>query len=309
MLLVLTLVGVSLLISSLMLVLPGDYVDVMLGTQQELLTERQVEALREVYGVNKPWIVRYWDWIKSIFQGSMGFSLRSGNPVSTEIAYRLPVSFELAGFATILAAFIGIPLGVLSAVSRDKVSDFFIRITGLVGLSIPRFWLGLMIIFALSTYFNWLPAMGQVENLFTNPLKNLSQFAFPVLSLAVALAAALMRITRSSMLEELQKDYIQTARSKGLLERFVLLKHGLKNAFIPVLTLAGMQMGYLIGGAIVIESVFSLPGIGTLLINGVHHRNYPVVQGTVLIIALLFALINLITDILYATIDPRIRYS
>lgn len=308
-LLLLTLLGVSLIISSLTMLLPGDYVDVMLGTQQKLLTDSQVQALRNIYNLDNSWGVRYWRWIESIFQGSMGYSLRTGNSVLHEIISRFSVSLELALMATLSGAIIGIGFGVLSAIYRERTIEFVIRIVSLIGLSLPQFWLGMLIILGLSTYLNWMPPMSEVVSLFKYPLGNFKQFIFPTLTLAVALAATLMRITRSSMLEVLHEDYVRTARGKGLSERVVLFKHCLKNALIPVMTLAGMQMGYLLGGTVVVESVFYLPGLGTLLLNAVNHRDYPLIQGIVLVIAFGFAFINLVIDILYSLIDPQIRYN
>lgn len=308
-LLLLTLLGVSLIISSLTMLLPGDYVDVMLGTQQKLLTDSQVQALRNIYNLDNSWGVRYWRWIESIFQGSMGYSLRTGNSVLHEIISRFSVSLELALMATLSGAIIGIGFGVLSAIYRERTGEFVIRIVSLIGLSLPQFWLGMLIILGLSTYLNWMPPMSEVVSLFKYPLGNFKQFIFPTLTLAVALAATLMRITRSSMLEVLHEDYVRTARGKGLSERVVLFKHCLKNALIPVMTLAGMQMGYLLGGTVVVESVFYLPGLGTLLLNAVNHRDYPLIQGIVLVIAFGFAFINLVIDILYSLIDPQIRYN
>lgn len=302
------LVGVSIIISLLTMALPADYVDIMLGTEQRTLTETQIQSLRSLYDLDDSWFERYQRWIISIFQGTMGHSLRTRRPVSTEILMRLPVSLELALGATIIGLIIGVLLGVLSAIYREGLSDFLIRIFGLTGLSIPPFWLGLMVILGLALFFNWTPPRGRAINILADPIGNFKQFIFPVLVLSVAMAAALMRISRSAMLEVLQSDYVRTARSKGLTERVVLLKHCLKNAFIPILTLASMQMAYLIGGTVVIESVFSLNGIGILLLNAVNTRDYALVQGVVLVITFFFAFINLITDLIYGFLDPRIRY-
>jgi len=302
------LVGVSIIISLLTMALPADYVDIMLGTEQRTLTETQIQSLRSLYDLDDSWFERYRRWIVSIFQGTMGHSLRTGRPVSTEILMRLPVSLELALGATIIGLVIGVLLGVLSAIYREGLSDFVIRIFGLTGLSIPPFWLGLMVILGLALFFNWTPPRGRAINILADPIGNFKQFIFPVLVLSVAMAAALMRISRSAMLEVLQSDYVRTARSKGLTERVVLIKHCLKNAFIPILTLASMQMAYLIGGTVVIESVFSLNGIGILLLNAVNTRDYALVQGVVLVITFFFAFINLITDLIYGFLDPRIRY-
>lgn len=307
-LIIITLIGVSILVSSLTYLMPGDFLDVMLGTQKGMLSDRQIASLRSAYGLDKPWPIQYWNWIKSVLRGSLGYSLRTGKSVLQDIGGRLQVTLELTVMSMFLGVISGILLGTLSATRRDSLTDFILRFVGLIGLSIPRFWLGLLVILGLTKYVHWLPPMGTVIPFFHNPTGNLAQFIFPALVLSLGLTASLMRITRSAILEVLHQDYILTARSKGLLNRVVWLKHCLKNALIPVITLVGMQFGYLLGGAVVIECVFSLSGVGRSLINAIYHRDYVLVQGIVLMIAVSFALINLIVDVLYSVIDPRIRY-
>jgi peptide/nickel transport system permease protein len=258
MLIGITLIGVSVLVSFLTQLMPGDFVDIMLGTQKGMLTERQIQSLRSAYGLDKPWPIQYWGWIKSIFHGSLGYSLRTGKPVLQEIGDRFQVTLELTVMSMFIGAPIGILLGALSAIGRDRLSDFILRIGALIGLSIPRFWLGLLIILGLTTYVHWLPPMGSPISLFRNVGGNLAQFIFPALTLSLGLAASLMRITRSAMLEVLQEDFVLTASSKGLSNRVVWFKHCMRNALIPVTTLIGMQFAYLLGGAVVIECVFSL---------------------------------------------------
>ena len=308
-LIIITLIGVSVLVCSLTRLMPGDFVDVMLGTQKGMLTDHQIQSLRSAYGLDKPWPVQYWEWVKSILRGSLGYSLRTGKSVLQEIGGRLQVTLELTVMSMFIGVITGILLGTLSAIRRDRPSDFILRIVGLIGLSIPRFWLGLLIILALTTYVHWLPPMGIVIPFFRNPAGNLAQFIFPALTLSLGLTASVMRITRSAMLEVLHQDFVLTASSKGLSNRVVWLKHCLRNALIPVITLIGMQFGYLLGGAVVIECVFSLRGVGRSLINAISHRDYVLVQGIVLTIALTFAFVNLIIDVLYSVIDPRIRYT
>lgn len=304
-----TLVGMSLLVFALIRLVPGDFIEVMLGTQRGMITEKQAQALYQIYGLDKPWPVQYWEWMKSVFSGTGGYSLRTGRAVMVEIMTRFSVTAELTLFSLLIGLTSGLVLGVLSAVKRGHLSDVFVRIGGLVGLSIPKFWLGLMIILVLSFYFRWTPPLGSVVNFTSDPLGNLTQFVFPALTLGLGLAAEVMRISRSAMLEVLYQDYVLTAYSKGLPDCVVLLRHCLRNALIPVTTFVGMQVGYLLGGAVVVESVFSLPGVGRLLLNAVYQRDYPLVQGVVLFIAFNFAVINLLVDVFYSVIDPRIRYT
>jgi peptide/nickel transport system permease protein len=298
----------SIIIFLFLHLIPGNFVNVMLGVQRGMLTREQVDALYRQYGLDKPLFFQYTTWLCSILRGNMGLSMRTGRPVSLEILSRFPVTVELTMIATLLGISIGLSLGIFTAINRNKCTDFFSRLFGLIGLSIPKFWLGLVIILFLSLYFKWVPPMGEWKDPIKDLLGNLMQMIFPALTLGLGMAAELMRIARSSMLEVLGQDYIITAYSKGLSNMIVWLKHGLKNALIPIITFIGMQVGYLLGGAVVIESVFSLPGIGRLLLNSVYQRDYILVQGIVLFITLNFILINLLVDILYAIVDTRIRY-
>ena len=303
-----TLLGMSIIIFLFLQLIPGNFVDVMLGVQRGMLTPEQVDALYRQYGLDKPLLLQYITWLGSILQGHMGLSMRTGSPVLQEIISRFPVTVELTFVATLLGILIGLSLGIFSAINRNRGTDFISRFFGLIGLSIPKFWLGMMIILILSLYFKWVPPIGRWINPVKDPLGSLSQIIFPALALGLGMAAELMRIARSSMLEVLRQDYIITAYSKGLGNMVVWLKHGLKNALIPILTFIGMQIGYLLGGTVVIEAVFSLPGIGRLLLNAVYQRDYSLVQGTVLFITLNFILINVLVDILYAVVDARVRY-
>jgi len=226
--------------------------------------------------------------------------------VLPDILPRLPLSFQLASLALAIAVLIAIPLGIVSAVARNSTYDIVARITGLLGLSIPNFWLGAMLILVFSRFLH--VPLGQYVPLSQNPLLTLRSLSLPALALGVAIAAILMRHTRSSLLEVLGQEYIRTARGKGLRARVVMLRHALPNAMIPVITVLGFQMGYLLGGTVVIEEIFALPGMGRLVLQAIFQRDYPVVQGVVLVIALLFVVTNLIVDVLYAWIDPRIRY-
>lgn len=302
-----TLIGISIIVFLVMRLIPGDTISAMIGTQYKL-TEAQAAALRAYYGLDKSLPEQYWIWLTSALQGNLGYSVRSGQPVLGEILNRFPLTFELALVAMAIALLLGMPLGILSAVRRDSFIDLIGRLFSLVGLALPNFWMGTLIILVLSLYLGILPNSGDYTDFAVNPLKNLTQMLFPALTLGFAFSASVLRATRSSMLEELGQDYARTARGKGLRERGVILRHCLKNALIPVITIVGVETGYLFGGAIVVEEVFALPGVGRLLLNGISQRDYAVVQGTVVFIAFNFVLINLLADLAYAWVNPRIRY-
>jgi peptide/nickel transport system permease protein len=302
-----TLFGISLVIFAVMHLIPGDTITAQIGTYYKL-TEAQAEALRAYYGLDKSLPEQYVHWIVSALHGDFGYSVRKGEPVLSLIIRRFPLTLELAIFSMIIALLLGIPLGINAAVHRDTLTDLIARTFALIGLAIPNFWLGMLIILVLSLYFGIMPNAGNYVGFSVDPLANLKQMVFPAIALGMAATADVMRIVRSSMLEELCKDYARTARSKGVKERMVVLKHCLKNALIPVITLVGLETGYLIGGAVIIETVFALPGIGRLLLDGISERDYAIVQGTVLFIAFNFVVVNLLTDIAYAWVDPRIRY-
>jgi peptide/nickel transport system permease protein len=302
-----TLFGISIIVFLVMRMIPGDTISAMIGTQYKL-TDAQAAALRAYYGLDKLLPEQYVIWLTNALRGNLGFSVRSGQPVLMEILDRFPLTLELAIVAVIIGLLIGMPIGVLSAVRRDSGIDLFGRLFSLIGLALPNFWLGTLIILILSLYFRILPNSGDYTEFLQNPLVNLQQILFPALTLGLAFSASIMRATRSSLLEELFHDYARTARGKGLREPAVIVEHCLKNALIPVITLVGVEMGYLLGGAIVVEEVFALPGVGRLLLNGISQRDYAIVQGTVVFIAFNFVVINLLADLAYAFVNPRIRY-
>jgi peptide/nickel transport system permease protein len=302
-----TLLGISIVIFLLIRLIPGDTISAMIGTQYKL-TEAQAASLRAYFGLDKSIPEQYFIWLGSALQGNFGFSVRSGTPVLSEILSRFPLTMELAFLAMVIALIIGIPIGVLSAVRRDSGIDLFGRFLSLVGMALPNFWMGTLIIYVLSVYFNILPNSGSYTEFIANPLTNLSQMIFPAITLGFAFSAAVMRTTRSSLLDELNKDYAQTARAKGRTERSVIVRHCLRNTLIPIITLVGFQMGYLFGGAVIVEDVFSMPGMGRLLLDAISQRDYALVQGSIMFIAFLFVMVNLITDLLYAFANPRIRY-
>jgi len=276
-----------------------------LGTQVEA-TPEQMEELRRIFGEDKPIPVLYIEWLGRLLHGDLGYSLRTGRQVLPDILQRLPLSFELTIFALFLALLIGIPLGIIGAVKKNPILDIVIRITGLLGLSLPQFWLASLMVIAFSGFRGFIP-MGNYIPFSQAPLENIRMMLLPSLAIGIGLAAVIMRYMRNSMLEVMQMDYIRTAQAKGLKRKIVIFRHALKNAILPIITVAGFNTGYLLGGAIVIEEVFALPGMGRLVLYAIYQRDYPLIQGIVLIIALMFVLINLLTDLLYAAIDPRIR--
>lgn len=302
-----TLVGISIIVFLVMHLIPGDAISAMIGTTFKL-TEAQAASLRAYYGLDKSLPEQYWLWFTAALRGDFGLSVRSGQPVLSEILSRFPLTLELALLAMIIALAIGLPIGIIAAVQRDSILDLAGRMFALVGLALPNFWMGTLIILGLSLGLGLSPNSGDYSDFLQNPIANIKQMIFPAITLGFAFSASVMRTTRSSLLEELQQDYARTARGKGLRENAVILGHCLKNALIPVITIVGLETGYLFGGAIIIEEVFALPGIGRLLLNGISQRDYAVVQGTIVFIAFNFVLINLIADLAYAFVNPRIRY-
>jgi peptide/nickel transport system permease protein len=298
--------GASVLIFVLLRFLPGDIVDIILGTEGAASPEVQA-TIRRLFGLDQPIYIQYLVWLGAVVRGDLGNSLRTSEPVTGLLLSRLPVTIELAVLSVGLSVLMAIPLGVLSAVKRGGPVELLSRLVGLIGLSLPNFWLATMLILIASLWFGWLPSLIYV-NPFSNPVENLKQMILPAVSLALALMAIVLRMTRSSMLEVLSHDYVKTARAKGLGERVVLMRHALKNAMIPVITVVGIQMGTLFGSTVVIEQVFGLPGMGWTFVNGIYQRDYPVVQGAVLMLAFTFVLVNLLVDLTYAYLDPRIRY-
>ena len=300
--------GVSVVVFLLIHLIPGDAIQLFLGTQVAM-TPAQMEELRRLFGLNVPLPLQYLDWIGRVSRGDLGVSLRTGRPVLADVLARLPVSVELAALALGIALLVAVPVGLLAATRRGSASDAVMRIGSLIGLSIPNFWLGTMLLLFLPGRILPIASIGMYVRFFTNPVANLTVMVLPALSLGLVLTAVIMRYVRSSVLEVLQQDYVRTARSKGLRERLVINRHALRNALIPVITVIGFQAGYLLGGTVVIEDVFALPGMGRLALNAIAQRDYPVVQAVVLMIALLFVLTSITVDVLYAYVDPRVRYS
>ncbi|RYD46695.1 MAG: ABC transporter permease, partial [Sphingomonadales bacterium] len=265
-----------------------------------------IEFLREKYHLNDPIITQYLSWVGGILVGDFGVSLRTNQPVLELIGQKLPVTIQLAVMAMILAMLIGIPAGILAAVYKNRTLDYVANVVALSGLSIPNFWLGIMLILLVSVNLGWLPASGY-ESIFVDPVRSLKTMIMPAFVLSTALAAQLMRHTRSAMLGVLSSDYIRTARAKGLSPREVILSHTFRNALLPIITLSALLFGELLGGAVLTEQIFTIPGFGKLTVDAVFTRDYAVVQGIVMCTAIGFIVMNLIADILYVLLNPRLR--
>jgi len=296
--------GISLLAFFLVRVVPGDTVTVMLGNQYN---EAMAEALRAKYGLDQPVIVQYVIWLKGILSGDFGQSSVNAQPVVSAIIERLPVTLELTAISLLFAVFIGIPLGVWAAVRRNSLVDYCASFFGLIGISVPGFWLGTLFILFFSLKLGWLPS-GGFTYLWVDPVANLKCMVMPGIALGTAVSAVVMRMSRSAMLEVIEQEYIKMAKAKGVPEFLLTFRHALKNALVPIITILGLQVGSLLGGSVVIEQVFSLPGIGQLALSAITERDYPMMQGTIMFIATTFLVINLLVDVLYAFINPRIRY-
>ncbi|WP_172121653.1 MULTISPECIES: ABC transporter permease [unclassified Devosia] len=303
----LILLGVSLLVFVSIRLIPGDAITAMLGTEAGLLTPAQRASLAAYFGIDQPIHLQYWRWLTGLFGGDMGVSVTYGRPVLSVILERFPLTLELAVLSMLIALSIGVPAGVLAATRAQRPTDLVVRVLAMLGQSTPGFVVGLVIIFVLSVYFGVVPAMGTFTPLHVDPLANLSQLIFPALTLGFAFAASVTRISRSAMLDVLHEDYVRTARSKGASSRSVIWRHALPNALIPVVTLSGVEFGYLLGGAVIVEQIFALPGLGRLTLDAISQRDYALVQGAVLFVAFNFLIVNLLVDLAYAALDPRIR--
>lgn len=298
-----TLILVSLFVFTLQKLLPGDPVLAMAGEERDPAV---MAYLRDKYRLNDPVPLQYLHWVGNVLQGDFGTSLRTEHPVTTLLASKLPVTLELAVLALIIALLIGIPTGVISAVRKGTAVDYGANIFALSGISIPHFWLGILLIMIFAVKLQWLPASGFVP-LGEDLGQNLKTLVLPAFVLGAGLSGVLMRHTRSAMLEVLRADYVRTARAKGLLPRTVILKHALRNALMPIVTLTTLLFGELLGGAVLTEQVFSIPGFGKMIVDAVFNRDYAVVQGVVLCVAIGFLLLNLLADVLYRLINPRLR--
>lgn len=299
-----TLVFVSMLIFGLQQLLPGDPAQILAGEDQN---PELIAQLREKMHLDKPLPVQYGHWIGGVLQGDLGESARTGQPVLELILQKLPVTVQLAFMSMLIALCISLPTGIISAVKRDTLIDHGARVFALTGISMPNFWLGIMLILLFSVELGWLPASGYISP-FEDLGANLAAMIMPAFVLGNGIAAVLMRHTRSSMLQVLATDYVRTARAKGLRERVVVIKHALRNALTPVITLGALELGTLLSGAVLTEQVFTIPGFGKLIIDAVFNRDYAVVQGVVLVTATTYIVLNLLADMAYFVFNPRLRH-
>ena len=298
-----TLIGISIIIFVLLRIIPGDVAAIMLG---DYANPRDVKELTETLGLDKPVIVQYVDWMWGLIRGNPGVSLYNGKPVLDELLRAVPVSLELAILGVVFSIIVGMPLGLISAVKHDTGADQLSRLVSVLGISIPNFWLAILMLTFLALWFNWNPPV-YYKSLFDSPLENLQQMLIPMITLGMFQMALVARMTRSSLLEVLRQDYIRTARSKGLSEQMVIYRHALKNALIPVVTVVGLNFGVLLGGIVVIEQITGVPGVGRLTLHAIDRRDFAQIQINVLFFGAVYAFSNLAVDIIYGYLDPRIR--
>jgi peptide/nickel transport system permease protein len=302
---VVVLFGVSLIVFAMVQVVPGDPVRLALGTRY---SPEAYEALRARSGLDRPLVEQYLSYVGGALRGDLGVSFRTGQPVTTTLLERLPATLSLAGCSLLVALLIAIPLGIVSALRSGTAADHASTVVSQIGVSIPDFWMGILLILLFSGVWGILPPSGYVS-LFEDPAAWASHMVLPALTAGVVSGAILTRFIRAAVLEQMDQDHVRTARARGVSERLVLRRHVLRNALIPVITITGVQLATLLGGVIVVEVVFAWPGLGRLTLDAVNARDYPVMQGAVLLFAVMFLVVNLLVDLLYAAVDPRIRYS
>jgi len=303
-----TLFGAALVIFLLMNLVPGDVALLIIGGDQGGdINTHELEKLRQQLGLNRPLFVQFLSWLWGVMRLDFGKSLWTGASVIEELMIRLPLSLEVAIAATVVSILIAIPLGTLAAIRQDTWVDYVVRVISIGGLAMPAFWTGILIILLLVIYFEWAPPLEYVS-ITRDPWENFQQLVWPIVTVGYRNAAVISRMTRSTVLEVMREDYVRTAWAKGLRERWVVTKHALKNAILPVITIIGTEVAFLIGGLVVTETVFTLNGVGRFMVDAIAHRDIPVVQTLVLLIAFAFVFVNLIVDLLYAWIDPRISY-
>lgn len=299
-----TLIGMSILIFAMVRLLPGNVVTIIAGDAGA--NAQQVANARKQLGLSDPVLVQYWHFISGFFTGNLGKSLLSGQSVASILGRAIPITLELTVLSTIFAVVIGVPLGILSATRRNSGTDIASRVGGLIGLSFPNFWVATLLLLLTSSVFHWAPSVTWIP-LWRNLGANLQQMAIPAFAVSLYLLAAVMRMTRASMLEVLGEDYVRTARAKGAGGWRVVLHHALRNSLVPVVTLIGAQVGNLMSGSTVVEVIFGLPGVGNTLVSATYNRDYPVVEVTAVFLATVFVVLNLIVDVLYGILDPRIE--
>jgi len=302
-----TLLGVAILVFLMLRLMPGDIVETMLREGGGNVPAHVIEQERARLGLDQPIHIQFISWFGGILQGDFGASMWTGKPVLQEIGSRLELSLQIALMATFLAIMIALPLGTLAAIFKNTIVDHVIRVISIAGLAIPSFWLGMVIILLLLTFYGWIPPLT-FTSFFEDPWRNLSQLIWPAMAVGYRYSAVATRMARSSILEVMQEDYIRTARAKGVYERLVVARHGMRNAMLPVITVIGLEFAFLIGGLVVTEQVFNLNGIGRLFVQATTRGDYTMIQGLVLLVAVTFIMVNFLIDMLYAALDPRIRY-
>ncbi len=302
-----TLLGAAVLIFFMLRVVPGDVIEVKLRGDGATVTQAVIDAERSRLGLDKPLPEQFASWIVGLIKLDPGLSMWTGKPVVDEMKIRLPLSIQVAVMGALIATLLAVPMGTLSALYRDSPVDYLLRIFSLVGLAVPAFWFGMVLILLLLWLFNWLPPVIYTP-FFVDPVANLSQLIWPALVVGIRYAAVVARMVRSSVIEVMKEDYIRTARAKGLAEKVIIVRHAMKNAMLPAITVIGLEFAFLMGGLVVTEQVFNLNGIGQLFVQAVAHRDFVLVQNIVMFIAAVFVFTNLAVDLLYAAVDPRIRY-
>ena len=303
----LVMLGASVVVFLAIRLVPGDAITAMLGTEAGLLTDQQRAALAAYFGIDRGWVAQYGSWLLDVVRGNLGISVTYGRPVLEVLLECFPLTLELALLSMLIALGIGLPAGVFAATHNDTASDLLVRVLAMHGQSTPSFVVGLLAIYLLSAGFGVLPSMGEYIGLLQDPWRNLGQMILPALTLGLAFAASVTRVSRSAMLDVLADDYVRTARSKGASARRVVWRHALPNALIPIVTLTGVEFGYLLGGAVLVEQIFALPGLGRTILVAILQRDYALVEGGTLFVALNFMIVNLLVDLAYAALDPRIR--
>jgi len=303
-----TLLGVAIVIFLLMRVVPGDIVELKYAGEGASISRETLEKERQLLGLDKPLWYQFGSWMWGLMRGNFGVSMWTGRPIMHEVSIRFELTLQLAIMAMIISVILGIPLGMIAALKQDTWADYSVRVFSIAGLATPSFWLGVLMILVLLIFFKWLPPM-EFTPLWKNPAANLVQLIWPAMAVGYRYSAMIMRMTRSTMLDVLREDYIRTARAKGLFEKLILFRHALKNALLPVVSVIGLELAFLLGGLVVTEQVFNLNGLGLLLVQSIERRDYMMTQSLVVLVAFFFVLMNFTLDILFAWLDPRVRFN
>jgi peptide/nickel transport system permease protein len=302
-----TLLGVALVIFLLMRVVPGDIVELKYAGEGASISKETLQKERQLLGLDKPLWAQFGSWMWGLMRGNFGTSMWTGRPITHEVGIRFELTLQLAIMAMVISVILGIPLGMMAALKQDTWVDYSVRVFSIAGLATPSFWLGVVMILVLLIFFKWLPPM-EFTPIWKNPAANLVQLIWPAMAVGYRYSAMIMRMTRSTMLDVLREDYIRTARAKGLFEKLILVRHALKNALLPVVSVIGLELAFLLGGLVVTEQVFNLNGLGLLLVQSIERRDYMMTQSLVVLVAFFFVLMNFTLDILFAWLDPRVRF-